>query len=469
MQMAYLLALTSGELSENESEFNITRRFTMAYSKNAPKARGAQGPRIALMINYRGEGDRHLEWLGVVLRTGTVGRVQYSVTVDPLLPCLESIPLDGPSGLLSEFRDDLREEFSGVISAQSVGVCGQAAWEECERILKARYPRVAGLLDWLLAQADKQIFDERSAADRSWQEQRDCTACLVRIAGFPLLSLAAWKRPTELDAPYLSGLIPQPVEHSMIEQDIRAASPAFVMSDAWWRERGTRCDIHVLTDATGRRLEIANINATAAEARTGSDMIYYHEPTHSMVLVQYKRLDPVTRVMRVDQRFGDQLDRLEKVAGLSKKAVMPHEWRLGGDPCFVKLAYWPESAGGNAVTQLTPGMYLPVSYVRMLLEDESTRGVRTDSQARILGYGRVERHLVGKQFVDLVKHGLVGTVRVAPEELRDLVAERSAAGQSLMVGVESGQETVHQREERNRNRGSGDRSYTHEVTRQQTA
>jgi hypothetical protein len=463
--MAYLLTLTSGELAENRSRFNIERRLTQAYSKSVARTGGAQGSRIALVINDGDGSGRHLEWLGVVLRINTVGATQYSVTVDPLLSCLESIPLEGPSGLLSGFPENLQREFSSAISVQSVGTCGQAAWEECERLLRARHPQVAGLLDWLLGQANQQSFDTRDPADRTWQEQRDCAACLVRIAGFPALSLAAWKRPDEQDVPYLAGLIPQPVEHSMIEQDIRAARRAFVMSDEWWRERGTRCDIHVLTDATGRRLEIANINATSAEARTGSDMVYYHEPTHSMVLVQYKRLDPVTRVMRADRRFYDQLDRLESVAGKSKKAARPSDWRLGDDPCFVKLAYWPESVSGNAATQLTPGMYLPVSYVRMLLEDDCTRGVKADSQARILGYGRVERHLVGKQFVELIKHGLVGTVGVTPEDLRDLVADRSTAGQSLIVGVESGDETVHEREERNRKRGSVDRSYTHEVVR----
>jgi hypothetical protein len=58
------------------------------------------------------------------------------------------------------------------------------------------------------------------------------------------------------------------------------------------------------------------------------------------------------------------------------------------------------------------------------------------------------------------KHGDGGEL-----DLRDLVAERSIDGQSLVVGAESGDETVHEREERNRKRGSGDRSYTHEVVR----
>jgi hypothetical protein len=468
--MAYILLLTPEELADNRTELQTKLRLTRAYPKNSLGIEGASGPPLALVFSGRDQGSsvRYLEWIGVVSRTNTVGTYDDSITIDPLRPCLERIPLDGPSGLLGEFREDLREDFLKAFSVQSVGACSREAWQEFERILREKHARMVGLLDWLLGQANPQMFDAADPAGRSWQEQRDCAACLVRIAGFPPLTLAAWQPPTLRDAPYLAGLIPQPVEHSMIEHDIRNGPEAFAMSDRWWRENGTRCDIHVLTDATGRRLEIANINATPAEARTGSDMIYYHEPTHSMVLVQYKRLDWKTKSMRADQRFYDQLDRLEKVAAMNKKAVKPHEWRLGDDPCFVKFAHWPDKVTGNALNELTPGMYLPVSYVRLLLSDESTRGIRMDSQARILSYDRVERHLVGSQFVELVKHGLVGTVGVTPDELRDLVSERSAAGQSLMVGVETGDESVHEREARHRKRGAVDRSYAHEVIREQT-
>jgi hypothetical protein len=201
--MAYILALTPGELADNRTKFEIELRLTKAYPKRVQRVGGAPGPRIALVLRDRDRDDgvRRLEWLGVASRVNTVGAVDNSITVDPLRPCLESIPLDGPSGLPGEFREELREEFSRSISVQSVGTCGQAAWEEFERVLREKHPGMTGLLDWLLAQASQQRFDDRDPADRSWQEQRDCAACLVRISGFPPLTLAAWRRPREGDVP----------------------------------------------------------------------------------------------------------------------------------------------------------------------------------------------------------------------------------------------------------------------------
>src|SRR5262249_46353152 len=147
----------------------------------------------------------------------------------------------------------------------------------------------------------------------------------------------------------------QPVEHSLIDHDIRTADRAFGLFSEWRFGNEARCDIHVLHDITGRRLEIANVNNTPVESRTGTDMIYYHEPTQSFVLVQYKRLDPRKRSMHVDERLLSQLDRLDEVAKQSRIATKPSEWRLGTDPCFLKLAYWPQDASERPVDGLTPG------------------------------------------------------------------------------------------------------------------
>ncbi len=40
----------------------------------------------------------------------------------------------------------------------------------------------------------------------------------------------------------------------------------------------------------------------------------------------------------------------------------------------MKLAYWPETENVRSARELANGMYLPLSYLRMLLEDDSTRG-----------------------------------------------------------------------------------------------
>src|SRR5581483_9407666 len=136
---------------------------------------------------------------------------------------------------------------------------------------------------------------------------------------------------------------------------------------------------------------------TPVEKRLGTDLVYYHEPTHSFMLVQYKRVDPIKQSFTVDQRLRDQLDRLEQVAELSAGPTSPDDWRLGADSCFLKLAWWPEHR--EAIDALADGMYLPLSYVRLLLQDDCTRG---RGESRILGRTTVPRYLVNSQFNELV-------------------------------------------------------------------
>lgn len=317
-------------------------------------------------------------------------------------------------------------------------------------------------IDWIIALGTPPKFNRNDPVDRSWQEQRDCAYCLSRITGFPPLTFAPWRRPSSPHAPYLSGLILKPYEQGMIEYDAGTVGDSSGMFDNWFPGDSTRYDIHIIETSDGRRLEVANVNATPVEHRTGTDMIYYHEPTKSFVLVQYKRLESKKKPYYPDARFYSQLDRLEETARLSKKAAKPSDWRLGRDSCFMKLAYWTDTDNLNDSRELANGMYLPVSYIRMLLKGDSTRGA--------LGYDNVERHLVGKQFIELVTHGLVGTVGVTVEELHKFVYDQVITGQSVMLGVERSSETVHKREQRLRARSAPDRSYKHEaITPQQTA
>jgi hypothetical protein len=201
--------------------------------------------------------------------------------------------------------------------------------------------------------------------------------------------------------------------------------------------------------SNGRRLEVANVNNTPVERRLGTDLIYYHEPTHSFVLVQYKRVNTRTRSITVNERLLSQLDRLEAVAELSSRPVRPHDWRLGNDPCFLKLAHWPDNR--ELGLELAPGMYLPLSYARMLLADGCTSG---RGNSRIVGPETIERYLVGTQFIELVKHGLAGTVGTTVEQLRNFGAQRAQQGHGLVVVAESGSETLRQRQNRANRRSS---------------
>ncbi|MCK9926966.1 hypothetical protein MXD62_07255 [Frankia sp. Mgl5] len=388
-----------------------------------------------------------------------------SITIEPLRECFEEIVLEGDSGLLRRLPRGLREEFEQSAPRGGVGICSDAVWTAVGAALRQEYPRLVDLLDWLIAQANPPVFNSSDPADRAWQEQQDATGCLLRIADFPKSAMAAWQRPASRDAPYLAGLVPQPVENSLIDHDVRVSDYAFNLTSVWQAGNYGRCDIHVLQDDGGRQLEVVNVNATPAEARLGTDMIYYHEPTRSFVLVQYKRLDLISRSVYVDDRLRSQLDRLEKVAQLSVAPGSPSEWRLGTDPCFLKLAYWPNDS--RPVDSLAPGMYLPLSYVRILLEDDCTLGSKVNSRARVLGYKNIGRYLVGTQFIELVKHGLSGTIGTTVEQLQSLARKRAEEGQSVVLAMERSRESVKNRQARIRSRSATSKRYGHSVYSQE--
>ncbi|MFI0791562.1 hypothetical protein ACH4OY_02490 [Micromonospora rubida] len=466
--MAYIVTLNSRDLASLSERLRIEQRLTKALPKGVTLDSTAAGPPIVLVLGRPDdmEGSRHLAWLGVVDRHNVVGAVDKSITVDPLRECRETVLLDGQEGLLSLLPSQLRAEFERAAPFGAVGECHRKAWEAFNEALRTRHPRLAPLLDWLIVQASPPMLNSDDPADRAWQEQQDAVRTIVRIADFPSAALAAWRRPGSRDAPYLAGLVPQPVEHSLIDHDIRVTGEAFGLSSEWLSQHNGRCDIHVLQDDQGRRLEVVNVNATRVEARFGTDMIYYHEQTMSFVLVQYKRLDPRNRSTRVDDRLLRQLSRLEELARLSSAPQRPAEWRLGNDPCFLKLAHWPTGSDSPALKGLTPGMYLPVSYVRLLLADDCTLSSRTGSQARLLGYDQVERHLVNTQFIELVKHGLTGTVGTTAAQLRELVVRRAEEGQSIVLAKESSNESNRERAKRTRSRGTKARRYAHQTYQQ---
>jgi hypothetical protein len=453
------VTLTPSQIAKNEPDWLVTQRFTKGLPTELDTS--PEGTRLAFLVcdNRAGsasnsrkefpERGRFITWVGSVLHINTVGPVDRSITIEPMRSCPRAVPLDGPEGILTALSPAHRAALEQALSG-SAGYCGKETWQALREALQQSHPELTPYIDWLLAQQNPVVFRPDDAADRAWQEQKDAADSLIRVTGFPRSALSAWDRPVNRDDTYLAGLIPEPVEHSLIDHDVRAGLGDMSRFFGDWRRRSVvRCDIHVLEDSTGRRIEIVNVNATPVENRLGTDMIYYHHPTHSFVLVQYKRLDPRRKEYRVDERLHQQMDRLEKVSQLSREPARPHEWRLAQDSCFLKFAYWRDTATSSS--DLAPGMYLPLSYTRLLLDDDCTLGKRG---GRIISYERVGRYLVSSEFTDLVKLGLVGTIGTSVEQLRDLGLQRAREGYSVVMGLETSEETPRARATRVRNRSS---------------
>jgi hypothetical protein len=446
-------------MADNEDDWLVSERFTKGLPTGLDTSDA--GTRLALLVcdrrahsanngsdSFAGHG-RFITWMGAVQRFNTVGPVDRSITIEPMRRCPKPVPLDGPNGILASMPSTYRAHVERALSG-SAGHCGVTTWHALREALLRRHPELARYIDWLLAHLNPLVFNVEDAADRAWQEQKDAAQVLTRVTDFPHSALSAWGRPGSRDQPYLAGLIPDPVENSLIDHDVRAGLGGEAPRFDDWRQRGdVRCDIHVLEDSTGRRLEVVNVNATPVESRLGTDMIYYHHPTHSFVLVQYKRLKSRHKEYRVNKQLLDQMDRLEQVSRLSSKPAHSHEWRLSPDACFLKFAHWRNGAASS--TELAHGMYIPLSYARVLLEDDCTLGPKG---GRIFSYERAVSYLVGSEFAELVKLGRVGTVGTSVEQLRDFGLQRALEGYSVMLGFETSDETPRERAVRVRSRSA---------------
>ncbi|MFD7111776.1 hypothetical protein ACFWAF_16450 [Streptomyces microflavus] len=313
--MTYIVTLTPEQMTSNEDDWLVSEDFTkglptgldtsdtgtrLVFLVRGNPARSANSGRDALA-----EHGRFISWMGSVQRINTVGPVDRSITIEPMRRCPEPVPLDGPDGILASLPSTHRGYVERALSG-SAGHFGTETWRALREALVSRHPELSRYIDWLLAQLNPLHFNVEDAADLAWQEQRDAAQTLTRVTDFPYSALSAWGRPSSREEPYLAGLIPDPVENSLIDHDVRVGlSREVPLFDDWRQRSDVRCDIHVLEDSAGRRLEVVNVNATPVESRLGTDMIYYHHPTHSFVLVQYKRLEPRRKEYRVNKQLLD--------------------------------------------------------------------------------------------------------------------------------------------------------------------
>ncbi|WP_327413374.1 hypothetical protein [Streptomyces sp. NBC_01233] len=456
--MVYAIAFPADEYEAIDWQLECDQSMTKTLGM--PQRTRDPSPRITLVFARGGESpaaaDYELRWLGVAQnpRGEKVALRDVRIKVDPLRRSPARIRL-------AQLRSVLSKDHAGALATAltaEVTALPDELGDSVITALRSLHPRLASLLDFLETIAQPDLLDSARTEDRSWQEQSDATRTGLQIGGFPPSLLAAWRRPADRHAPFLAGIVREPTEQSLIEHDVAHSLPGPRIFEVWEDpdtgelESDFRCDIHVF-EHRGRRIEVVNVNASEVENRTGTDLIYYHVATQSLTLVQYKRLPALERWVYANKQLLGQLDRLEAVANLSRQPIAAHEWRLSNDACFLKLAYWPEDRRADP-NGPAPGMILPLSYVRLLLQDDCTLG---PGDGRRLGYGYADRHLVHTQFIELVKHGLTGTVGTTRDEVIALAKQRAREGNSVAIAAELAYgepgQVVRERQQRARSRG----------------
>jgi hypothetical protein len=126
----------------------------------------------------------------------------------------------------------------------------------------------------------------------------------------------------------------------------------------------------------GKRLYVANANRDIPENTLGTDLIYFNATRQSLVLVQYKRMDPRNGNYYYpdsDDGLAVELERMEKVDTLEAASASAYrDLRLDPAPSWLKVcqsqAFIPQTA------DMVMGMYFTREHFERLRKDQRCQG-----------------------------------------------------------------------------------------------
>ncbi|MEV7550572.1 hypothetical protein AB0N89_13185 [Amycolatopsis sp. NPDC089917] len=381
--------------------------------------------------------SKSLTHVGVVLRKGdTNSTFTYKLNV------IHASSVGDPIG-----REDLERKLHGTHRASIVkaltqgnGTLTEAADDNMVRALQALRPPFAERLQWLMNVRVHRVASP--SADR-WALAKDAVRAGLRIGGYSVERLDEWELPLDVEDTVLAGIKPSDYESDLIDHDSRAFP-------GWVPQRTNRVGVRVFADGP-RRMEITSINAAPQEGKIGVDLVYYHRNSRSLILVQYKRLEGNKEVL-VDKRLRRQIERMEPLQGLQREPAHHTDWRLGPDYCFLKLCRTNTPSGeiDPANLELLPGLYLPLSFLHLVLKDPRVLGPRGGAY---LGYDRVERHIDNTTFFHLAKEGWIGSSGIDIKVIADVANGSIDDGSDFILAEDISEETAKERQQRSRYKG----------------
>ncbi|MFJ3973922.1 hypothetical protein [Streptomyces sp. NPDC090021] len=189
-----------------------------------------------------------------------------------------------------------------------------------------------------------------------------------------------------------------------------------------------------------RTLLVASANRTPAEQALGFDIIFCNVTRHSLVLVQYKKLDAERGVFsspNSDRNLAKELKRMRSLDRYAERQAGPaDEQRLDPSPSWIKLCH-PRSVLPHT-TEMIHGMYFPRRQFESLRDDGRLKDGRHG--ALRFGYKNVPAYLDNTLFSRLVETGQIGTTGTSTDFVRQQLIRSFRGQRSLVLATLSGEE-----------------------------
>ncbi|MFB4193331.1 hypothetical protein [Streptomyces carpaticus] len=398
-----------------------------------------QVTRVGKSVRRRGARDQEQQ-----LRVTHVRRLRRPLPLDELL-----------DGLTLAQRRHLIEE----------GQQSKGTGEAIRALLLRLRPELTEAVNVIEGAVESWDFGD-SRAGQEVALQRDGTLAVARMGGMQAPKLAEWDPPAEelfddtvpplflamaggaghpdqlQDLPELDAL--DSLAHSDMLSDRPALEDHLVMQDArtmhgWLSEETSHVAWRKFREH-GRTLLVANANRTPAEQTLGCDIIFYNVTRHSLVLVQYKKLDAERGGFYYPNSDRNLAKELVRMRSLDRYAAMQagptDEQRLDPSPSWIKLCH-PRSVLPHT-TEMIHGMYFSRRQFESLSDDDRLKDGR--GGAVRFGYKNVPAYLDNTLFTRLVETGQIGTTGASTDLVRQQVLRSFRGQRSLVLATLSGAE-----------------------------
>lgn len=188
------------------------------------------------------------------------------------------------------------------------------------------------------------------------------------------------------------------------------------------------------------KLTVLNTNRTSIERTLGVDLIYYHHTYDSFVLIQYKKMSSKSKDSRnyaywpnSDKSYNSELERMEAFESkymVSKSEISLNGFRLHETPFFFKIC--SPMILNPLSSDMISGMYIPLTYWRVLLESGICVGPRGGIA---ISYSNIVRRLNNTSFIKLVQDGWIGSTPDISKHIINIIRNLLDLNHSVTIAI----------------------------------
>ena len=212
-------------------------------------------------------------------------------------------------------------------------------------------------------------------------------------------------------------------EDSIIEHDARSIRD--------WNFISSHITGRALFEKGGEQLEVITANKRPLEKLFGADLIYFNRTQNSIVMLQYKMMQPTEErqewIVRIDKQFKNELERMKRF----DKDLDPNgPYRLNSGPFFIKLIKRDAKINASSII-------ISLGHLKQLVAVGDITGPKGGLR---ISYQKLDGHyLRGSSFVELVRSGYIGTRKATTDYLYALIEAILSEGHALVAAIQEGE------------------------------